>query len=125
VTPSLSVAFVPTSLQLSLDDPSTYSTCGGMSSANQWRNKFTLLDQYGSPMNAPSNITINMEKIESDCLATNYYPYSITLLAGNSFVLDSYYSFQGNDICPFDSQCTPFTNITYYVSNGSGLAYIP
>ena len=125
MTPTATLPYVPTSLQLSLDDPSTNSTCGGTSSANQWINKFTLLDQNGNVMNAPSNITINMEKIESDCLATNYYPYSITLLAGNSFVLDNYYSSQGNDICPYDSQCTPFTNASYYVSNGSGLAYIP
>ena len=76
-------------------------------------------------MNAISNITINMELIESDCLAYNTYPYSITLLAGNSFVLDTSYSSQGNDICPYDSQCTPFTDASYYVSNGSGLAYIP
>jgi hypothetical protein len=96
-----------------------------MSSANQWRNKFSLLDQNGNPINATSNITINMEQYQTDCLATNTYPYSITLLSGNSFILDDYYSFQGNDICPYDSQCTPFTNATYYVSNGSGLAYIP
>ena len=76
-------------------------------------------------MNAPSNITINMEETESDCLATNYYSYSITLLAGNSYVLDTITSYQGNDICPYDSQCTPFTNASDYVSNGSGLAYIP
>jgi hypothetical protein len=76
-------------------------------------------------MNAPSNITINMEEVNSDCLGYNTYPYSITLLAGNSFVLDNYYSYTGFQPCPYDQACTQLIDATYYVSNGSGLAYIP
>lgn len=116
---------VPTSLQLSLDDYNIINSCGGTNTAQTWINKFTLLDQNGNVMNAPSNITINMEDIESNCLSYNTYPYSITLLAGNSFVLDNYYSYTGYEECPYDQQCTQYIDATYYVSNESGLAYIP
>jgi hypothetical protein len=116
---------IPTSLQLSLDEYSIINSCGGTNTAQTWINKFTLLDQYGNVMNAISNITINMEEIESNCLTYNTYPYSITLLAGNSFILDNYYSYTGFEECPYDQACTQYIDATYYVSNGSGLAYIP
>ena len=115
---------VPTSLQLSLYNYSQQSSCAGPNSVDYWTNEFTLLDQYGSPMNAPNNITITMQWISDHCYGYNTYYYDLTITAGNSYVRDTNSGSAGREECPYDQSCTQFTEQGYYISNGSGLAYI-
>ena len=117
---------VPTSLQFSQYNYSQQSSCAGANTVDFWTNQFTLLDQYGSPMNAISDITINMDYISDHCYGYSNNPYTLTLTTGNSYVRDTLSGSQGREDCPYNpSECTSFTEQGFYSSNNSGLTYIP
>jgi hypothetical protein len=125
MTPTATIPFVPTTLQFTQENYQTYYVdCAQSNASYQWNNRYTLLDQYGSVMNAPNNITINMDMISDHCYGYSNTPYTITLLAGTSYIQEAMATSNGLEECPYDFSCTQYAQGGFYASNDSGLAYL-
>ena len=83
-----------------------------------------LFNSDGSPLNAPTNLIVTFVVSNSSCIYVNNYNDYITITAGTS-TGSAGYNASGYEMCPFDSNCSPYTNYWTYDSNDKGLTMVP
>jgi hypothetical protein len=115
---------IPTGAYLTIDDDTTYSTdsntnCNG---AYNYTGQITvtLRNSAGTPINTPTDIIVSFDISNASCIYVATYQDTVTITTGSSFGTQTYNSY-GHEICPYDSNCSSYTNTWSYYTNNSGL----
>ena len=110
---------------ITIEDDTTYSTdsntnCNG---AYNYTGQITvtLRNSGGTPINTLTNLIVTFEVSNASCIYVAPYQDTVTILAGNSVGTASYNSY-GHELCPYDSNCSSYTNTWSYYANNGGLS---
>jgi hypothetical protein len=123
LTPSSSGSGIPSGAYLTIVNDTTYSTdsntnCNG-SYNYTGQITVTLRNSGGTPINTPLNIIVTFEVSNSSCIYVASYQDTVTITTGSSFITQTYNSY-GYELCPYDSNCSGYSNTwTYYANNRS------
>ena len=119
---------IPSGAYLTITDDTTYSTdsytnCNG---AYNYTGQITvtLRNSGGTPINTPLDIIVTFDVNNSSCIFVPNYQDTVTITTGNS-VGTKLYSSYGHELCPYDSNCSSYSNTWLYYTNNRLLNVLP